>query len=228
MKTTKTAQRLIIPMPDYVRIFRVMRAVIERIDADSNAASLFFTMTGAAMLRHFYKKEARVLAGAAFFLLDHKSHSVLSFAKSADGEIEKIIVDSVDSLDSDKENFHCWLECEGQIIDFQALAFPEAMARMGSGIRIPRQMFQQQKAAMSSSHKSLKTAGDFYLQANIALTNELVRAFFASPLQMDLMRGCMKWFTRPPKKISAGMSMEDGEGTIYEMVLDEIEVSGAW
>ena len=68
MKTTKTAQRLIIPMPDYVRIFRVMRAVIERIDADSNAASLFFTMTGAAMLRHFYKKEARVLAGAAFFL----------------------------------------------------------------------------------------------------------------------------------------------------------------
>ena len=81
---------------------------------------------------------------------------------------------------------------------------------------------------MSPSHKSLKTAGDFYLQANIALTNELVRAFFASPLQMDLMRGCMKWFTRPPKKISAGMSMEDGEGTIYEMVLDEIEVSGAW
>ena len=225
MRPTKTAQRLIIPMPDYVRIFRVMRAVIERIDADSNAASLFFTMTGAAMLRHFYKKEARVLAGAAFFLLDQKSHSVLSFAKSADGEIEKVILDSVES---DKENFHCWLECEGHIIDFQALAFPEAMARMGSSIRIPRQMFQQQKAAMSPSHESLTTAGDFYLQANIALTNELVRAFFVSPLQMDLMRGCMKWFTRPPKKVSAGMSMEDGEGAIYEMVLDEIEVSGAW
>jgi Protein of unknown function (DUF2026) len=222
MKTTKTTQRLIIPMPDYVRIFRVMRAVIERTDADSNEASLFFSMTGAAILRHFYKKEARVLVGAAFFLVDQKSHSVLSFAKSAGGEIEKIIVDS------DRENFHCWLECEDQIIDFQALAFPEALVRMGNKVRIPRQMFQKQKAAMSPSHESLEAAGDFYLQPNIALTNELVRAFFASPLQMDLMRGCMKWFTRPPKKISGGMSMQDSEGGIYEMALGDIEVTGAW
>ena len=222
MKTTKNTQRLVIPMPDYVRIFRVMRAVIERIDADSNEASLFFTMTGAAILRHFYKKEARVLVGAAFFLVEQKPHSVLSFAKSADGESKKVIVDS------DRENFHCWLECEGQIIDFQALAFPAALARMGNQICIPRQMFQRQKAAMSPSHESLKTVGDFYLQPNIALTNELVRAFFASPLQMDLMRRCMKWFARPPKKISSGMSMQDSEGAIYEMALAEIAVSGAW
>ena len=209
-------------MPDYVRIFRVMRAVIERLDANSNEASLFFTMTGAAILRHFYKKEARVLVGAAFFLVEQKSHSVLSFRKSADGEIEKIMVDS------DRENFHCWLECEGQIIDFQALVFPEALARLGSDVRIPRKMFQQQKAAMSSSHKSLEAIGDFYLQPNIALTNELVRAFFASPLQMDLLRGCMKWFTRPPKKISNGVSMQDSEGAIYEMALADIDVVGAW
>jgi Protein of unknown function (DUF2026) len=222
MKTTKNTQRLIIPMPDYARIFRVMRAVIERINSDSDQASLFFTMTGAAILRHFYKKEARVLAGAAFFLVDQKSHSVLSFAKSAGGESENA------DVDSDRENFHCWLECEGQIIDFQALAFPEALVRMGNQIRIPRQMFQRQKAAMSPSHESLKTLGDFYLQPNIALTNELVRAFFASPLQMDLMRGCMKWFTRPPKKISGGMSMQDAEGAIYEMTLGDIEVVGAW
>jgi hypothetical protein len=222
MKTTKTTQRPIIPMPDYVRIFRVMRAVIERIDADSNEASLFFTMTGAAILRHFYKKEARVLVGAALFLADQKSHSVLCFTKSVDGEIEKVIVDS------DREDFHCWLECEGQIIDFQALAFPEALARTGSDVRIPRQMFQKQKAAMSPSRESLEAAGDFYLQPNIALTNELVRAFFASPLQMDLMRGCMKWFTRPPKKISSGMSMQDSDGAIYEMALRDVEVVGAW
>ncbi len=222
MKTTKTTQRLIIPMPDYVRIFRVMRAVIERIDADSNEASLFFSMTGAAMLRHFYKKEARVLAGAAFFLVEEKSHAVLSITKSVDGTSDKSIVDS------DRNNFHCWLECEGQIIDFQALVFSEALARTGSNARIPRQMFQKQKIAMSSSHASLKTVGDFYLQPNIALTNELVRAFFASSLQMDLMRGCMKWFTRPPKKISGAMSMQDGESATYEMALRDIEVVGAW
>jgi Protein of unknown function (DUF2026) len=222
MKTTKTAQRLIIPMPDYVRIFRVMRAVIERIDADSNEASLFFSMTGAAMLRHFYKKEARVIAGSAFFLLDEKPRTVLSITNTADGELDK------DIIDSDRKGFHCWLECEGQIIDFQALAFPEALARTGSDVRIPRKMFQKQKAVMSASRELLEAAGDFYLQPNIALTNELVRAFFASPLQMDLMRGCMKWFTRPPKKISSGMSIQDSEGAIYEMALGDIEVTGAW
>jgi len=222
MKPTKTAQRLVIPMPDYVRIFRVMRAVVERIDADSNEASLFFTMTGAAILRHFYKKEARVLVGAAFFLVDQQSHSVLSIAQSNSGETGKVIVDS------DREHFHCWLECDGQIIDFQALVFPEALARTGSDVRIPRKMFQKQKAGISTSPESLETVGDFYLQPNIALTNGLVRAFFASPLQMDLMRGCMKWFTRPPKKISSGMSMQDSEGTVYEMGLSDVEVVGAW
>jgi hypothetical protein len=222
MKPTSTAQRPIIPMPDYVRIFRVMRAVIERIDADSNEASLFFSMTGAAILRHFYKKEARVLAGSAFFLVDEKPRTVLSMTKTADGELDK------DIIDSDRKGFHCWLECEDQIIDFQALAFPEAIVRMGNKIRIPRQMFQKQKVTMSTSHESLEAAGDFYLQPNIALTNELVRAFFASPLQMDLMRGCMKWFTRPPKKISGGMSMQDSEGAIYEMALGDTEVTGAW
>lgn len=222
MKTTSPSHRPIIPMPDYVRIFRVMRAVIERIDADSNEASLFFSMTGAAILKHFYKKEARVIAGSAFFLLDQKSHAVLSFTTSADNKSEAATVDR------DRENFHCWLECDGQIIDFQALAFPEALARTGSSVRIPRHMFQKQKAAMSASHESLQATGDFYLQANIALTNELVHAFFASPLQLDLMRGCMKWFTRPPKKISNGMSMQDGEHAIVEMALAEIEVTGAW
>lgn len=208
-------------MPDYVRIFRVMRAVIERVDADSNEASLFFSMTGAAILKHFYKKEARVIAGSASFLLAQKSHAVLSIGEIADHEIDA-------AGDSDRENFHCWLDCEGQIIDFQALAFPEAFARTNNGARMPRRMFQKQKTAMSASRESLESAGDFYLQANLALTNELVRAFFASPLQLDLMRGCMKWFTRPPKKISSGMSMQDSEGAIYEMALGDIEVTGAW
>jgi Protein of unknown function (DUF2026) len=178
-------------------------------------------MTGAAILKHFYKKEARVIAGSAFFLVDQKSHTVLSFAKSSGSKIDAT------KVESDRENFHSWLECDGQIIDFQALAFPEAFARTRSSVRIPRHMFQKQKTAISASLESLQAAGDFYLHANIALTNELVHAFFASPLQLDLMRGCMKWFTRPPKKISSGMSMQDGEDAIVEMALAEIEVTGA-
>lgn len=93
---------------------------------------------------------------------------------------------------------------------------------------------------MSASPDALESAGDFYLQPNIALTNELVRAFFGSAAQLDLMRGCMTWFTRPPRKISNAMTMrrngssggvegkDEGKGETYEMLLGDIEVTGAW
>jgi Protein of unknown function (DUF2026) len=223
MKPPKVAQKLLIPLPDYVRLFRVMQAVIEKLDADSNKASLFFCMVGAALLQHFYKMEARVIAGSAFFLVDEKSRTILSITKSVDG--------GPSLIESDRKGFHCWLECEGQIIDFQALAFPAALARMGSPIRIPCQMFQKQKATMSSSLESLNAdgnVGDFYLQPNIALTNELVHAFLASLMQMDLMGVCIKWFARPPKKIAGAILVQPSEGAAYELSLRNIEAAGVW
>ncbi len=247
MKLQKATHHLVIPMPDYVRIFRVMRAVMGSTADDSDEACLFMSMSGAAILKHFYKREARVLAGSAFYLLNAEPRTVLAMTKSAGNTQEAEIVES------DRTGFHCWLECDDYVIDFQALVFPEAMARRGirgsresleSRVRVPRQMFQRRKTAMSASPDALESAGDFYLQPNIALTNELVRAFFGSAAQLDLMRGCMTWFTRPPKKMSNAMSMrraagsdggegnrgghEDGEDETYEMLLADIEVTGAW
>ncbi len=247
MKAQKSAHHPVIPMPDYVRIFRVIRAVIGSTAVDSDEACLFMSMSGAAILKYFYKKEARVLAGSAFYLLNAEPRTVLAMTKLADNTQDAEIVES------DRTGFHCWLECDDYVIDFQALVFPEAMARKdirGSGeslesrVRVPRQMFQRRKTAMSASPDVLESAGDFYLQPNIALTNELVRAFFGSAVQLDLMRGCMTWYTRPPKKISHAMTMrsdggsvggeanggknEDGDGETYEMRLAEIEVTGAW
>ena len=229
MKTPKRSPHPVIPMPDYVRIFRVMRAVMGTTADDSDEACLFMSMTGAAILKHFYKKEARVLAGSAFYLLKGAPRTILAKTKLVD---ERSTADGIANIDSDKTGFHCWLECDDQVIDFQALVFPEAVARAGSEVRINRQMFQKRKSAMSNSPIELTEAGDFYLQANVALTNELVRAFFASPKQLDLMRGCMTWFTKPPRKIANAMTMRDvvnaGADEAYEMLLPDIDVTGAW
>ena len=234
MKPQKSTHHPVIPMPDYVRIFRVMRAVMGSAAVDSDEACLFMSMSGAAILKHFYKKDARVLAGSAFYLLNTEPRTVLAMTKSAGNALDSNIVES------DRSGFHCWLECDDYVIDFQALVFSEAMARRKSRVRVPRQMFQRRKTAMSASPDALESAGDFYLQPNIALTNELVRAFFGSAAQLDLMRGCMTWFTRPPRKISNAMSMrrngssggvegnDEGKGETYEMQLGDIEVTGAW
>ena len=234
MKPQKSTHHPVIPMPDYVRIFRVMRAVMGSTAVDSDEACLFMSMSGAAILKHFYKKDARVLAGSAFYLLNAEPRTLLAMTKSAGNAMNNSLVES------DRSGFHCWLESDDYVIDFQALVFSEAMARRKSRVRVPRQMFQRRKTAMSASPDALESAGDFYLQPNIALTNELVRAFFGSAAQLDLMRGCMTWFTRPPRKISNAMTMrrngssggvegkDEGKGETYEMLLGDIEVTGAW
>jgi len=230
MKPQKSTHHPVIPMLDYVRIFRVMRAVMGSSAVDSDEACLFMSMSGAAILKHFYKKDARVLAGSAFYLLNAEPRTLLAMTKSAGNSMNNSIVES------DRSGFHCWLESDDYVIDFQALVFSEAMARRKSRVRVPRQMFQRRKTAMSASPDALESAGDFYLQPNIALTNELVRAFFGNAAQLDLMRGCMTWFTRPPRKISNAMTMRrngssggvEGKGETYEMLLGDIEVTGAW
>lgn len=230
MKPQKSTHHPVIPMLDYVRIFRVMRAVMGSNAVDSDEACLFMSMSGAAILKHFYKKDARVLAGSAFYLLNAEPRTLLAMTKSAGNAMNNSIVES------DRSGFHCWLESDDYVIDFQALVFSEAMARRKSRVRVPRQMFQRRKTAMSASPDALESAGDFYLQPNIALTNELVRAFFGNAAQLDLMRGCMTWFTRPPRKISNAMTMRrngssggvEGKGETYEMLLGDIEVTGAW
>lgn len=239
MKPQKSTHHPVIPMLDYVRIFRVMRAVMGSSAVDSDEACLFMSMSGAAILKHFYKKDARVLAGSAFYLLNAEPRTLLAMTKSAGNAMNNRIGES-DGVESDRSGFHCWLESDDYVIDFQALVFPEAMARRKSRVRVPRQMFQRRKTAMSASPDALESAGDFYLQPNIALTNELVRAFFGSAAQLDLMRGCMTWFTRPPRKISNAMTMrrngssggvegkDEGKGETYEMLLGDIEVTGAW
>lgn len=226
MKTKKVSQRPIIPMPDYVRIFQVMHAVMGQVTRDRNRTCWFFSMTAAAILSHFYKKEARVLAGSAYYLLDDKSRMGLAITKFADGQLVEGMIDS--DRNSNSGGFHCWLECEGQIIDFQAPLFGELLAEAVHAVSVSRQMFQKPKTSMSAAHDELEQAGDFYVQANMALTNDLVRSFLASPVQMDLLKVCMAWFTKPPKKISRVMNMQDDLGETHAMHLSEIDVTGAW
>lgn len=217
-----TPPRLVIGLPDYLRIFRVMNAVMDGLNSDRSKCCLFFSVTGAAILKHFYRKDARVLAGSAFYLLDDPTSSVLAITKFADGELHKGVIDS------DRSGFHCWVECEGQVIDFQAPVFPEALAQTGNPVRIPRKMFQKPRALMVAGPTMHDQVGDFYLQPNLALTNDLVPGFLDHPASKDLMNICMTWFTRPPKSIQRTFAMGNDVGEIFELQLSEIDLSGAW
>lgn len=212
----------VIPLLDYLRIFRVMNAVVTSIGNDSNKTCLFLCVTGAAILKRFYGKDARVLVGSAYYLLDDVSSSVLAITKFDDGQLES------GSSESDRDGYHAWLECEGQIIDFQAPVFPEAHAKTGSQVHIQRKMFQKARSRMSLNQDQFESECDFYLIPNLALTNLLVPEILKNQLSVDLINVCMAWYRKPPKPISRQFAMQGDKGNVVNMTLSNINLIGAW
>lgn len=199
-----------------------MNAVVTSIGKDSNKDCLFFCVTGAAILKHFYGKDARVLVGSAYYLLDDATSSVLAITKFDDGQLSKGIIES------DHDGYHAWLECDGQIIDFQAPVFPEALNSAGIPVRIPRKMFQKPRARMSLGHDLHDCVGDFYVVPNLALTNSILPRILSHQTSLDLMNICIKWYVKPPKPILREFSMRDDTGKVVHMTLSDIDLVGAW
>jgi hypothetical protein len=102
---------------------------------------MFFSVAGAAILQKFYGKEARQVAGAAFYLIDGEGRNALSFATLENEQVQ-----------STKMAFHAWVQCDGYIIDFMAPIFPETCASSGHPFTAPRRMFQRKWIDMVPSH----------------------------------------------------------------------------
>jgi hypothetical protein len=215
-------RRLAIPLLDYIRIFRVVNAVISSVGNSGNSSSLFFSVAGAALLKQFYGKDSRVLVGAAFYLLDDTTNSVLAVTKNGAGQFGN------GNADSDRDVFHTWLECEGQILDFQAPLFPETLVRSGNTVRVPRKMFQKPRDAMSADPASLEKVGDFYLALNLTLTNLLVPGIMGHQSSLDLIHICLTWFVKPPKVIPRQFSIIEDSGKAVKLELSTIDLAGAW
>ncbi|WP_034293426.1 DUF2026 family protein [Herbaspirillum sp. RV1423] len=209
--------RPLIPLADYQRIFRVIHSVLDSVDANIPAASFFFSVTAAQILKKFYKKNAFPVAGAAFYLVSADSSGALSFG-TLDG----------DKVDSNSDAFHCWVQCEGYALDFMAPVFQELLAAAGHPIAVPRQMFQKDLTRMSASPDALKALGDFRLEPNLALTRELLQQFTNKPALSNLSQVCMEWYQKPPKELGSDLVMQNAEGEGTKIRLSRLQVTGAW
>ena len=209
--------RPLIPLADYQRIFRVIHSVLDSVDANIPAASFFFSVTAAQILKKFYKKNAFPVAGAAFYLISEDSSGALSFG----------VLDG-DKVDSNSDAFHCWVQCDGYVLDFMAPVFQELLAAAGHPIAVPRQMFQKDLTRMSASPAELKSQGDFRLEPNLSLTRDLLQQFMNKQALNNLSQVCVDWYQKPPKELGTDLVMksEDGEGT--RIKLSRLQITGAW
>ncbi|MFC5522554.1 DUF2026 family protein [Polaromonas jejuensis] len=207
----------VIPLSDYLRIFRVIKSVLDSVDAHTTHACMFFSIAGAAILREYYKKDAMQIAGAAFYLVDGKQRNAMSFATVSEGQAQ-----------SSDTAFHSWVQCDGYVIDFMTPIFPDVCVSSGHPFTAPGRMFQKRLSGMAPSHQHLYKEGDFYLVPNPELTVDLRRSFLQKPASADLVNICLHWYRKPPKPILPELHMQNDLGEVTQIKLSHVGVSGAW
>lgn len=207
---------------DYQRLYRVIATVLNSVDAHTAHACLFFSIAGAFILDKTYGLDARPLCGSAFYRVNDADGYTLAFTKM-EGFAEGFV-------DSDDEAFHAWIECNGTVIDLMAPIFRENLIsrQPQTNLQLARKMFQKPASTMAASPFELKREGDFFLQVNRSLTNELIQYFMSKPFNGDLVGICHHWYRPTPKPIPAKLGMGSNDGTQQLMVLDRTELVGIW
>ena len=207
----------VITLKEYETIFRVLYAVSHSVGNTTGKACLFYNVIGALVLAERFKKKARPVMGAAFFRVHDPSATVLSYSR---------LIDGIPS--SDAEAFHCWVECEGFLIDFTAPVFRESFAESGQQLAINRQMLQKPLSQMASTVNDLSSEGDFWLLPNPELSNELLAKFLQKPAPSDLAKVCLSWVAKPSKKTPEVFAMMNDLGEVSNMKLPNIHLVSAW
>jgi hypothetical protein len=206
-----------IPLSDYQRVFRVIKTVLDGAGANTPHACIFFSVAGAMILQHIYNKKCMPVAGAAFFATDGTKDAVLAFGSILDGQVS-----------STDESFHCWIQCDGYIVDFMAPIFRESFHSGGFPINCSRKMFQKPVESMLPDHTYLSNPGDFYLEPNVSLTRELLQRFSSRNDNRDLVNICLHWYVKPPKAIPREFAMTSSDGGPVNMTLSPHTLVGAW
>lgn len=141
-----------ITLPEYERLFRIIiHTVVANEQGDPTKACLFFGVAGAFLLKRHHKLgSACPVAGVAGYNLRTPSNFSMVFGKA---ENETIV--------SNSNNFHCWVEVDGWIVDLMAPLFDEMAPGDRKGATIPRFMFQKPAIADVNTVISLDTPGAY-------------------------------------------------------------------
>jgi hypothetical protein len=217
----KDQRKSIIPFADCRRIFRVIYTVLEGVNAKTSSSCIFFAVTGATLLRHFYKLKAIPVAGAA-------AYSVGSRTVGDEGIVSTFGIVEDGKLIATPEAFHCWIECEGFAIDFMAPIFQENLHTMGiTDAIVPRRIFQKPLSVMSPTLPQEFREGDFHLVPSRERCEAMQKSFMEKPGHSDLSNVCACWYKRPPAHMDEQFAMGSDQGETI-MKLQGPDVIGFW
>ena len=210
-------QKTLIPFADYVRIYTAIYSVLESEKARTHRACKFFAFVGAYILEKHYKVRATPVAGAALYCVDEATHTNVFYGRVQD-----------DYLVSDAEAFHCWVQCEGYLIDFHAPLIRDVQAEEGRPVLVGRKMMQKPLSSEAENADSVTKSGDFLLMPNPALTKRFMEDFTEVGLASDLANICSTWYKRPPKNMAQRITTMGKMGEPIPIQFKAPRLDGVW
>lgn len=215
MSRSSIRSRPPLTLPEYERLFRVIHAVIESEEGDSSKACLFFGIAGAFLLSQNHRlKGARPVVGVAGYNLRTPTNLAIILGTLEKGE-----------WSSDEDNFHCWIEVDGWIVDLTAPLFDSMAPFERKGATVPPLMFQK---PASTDFEGMNTPGAYMHLPNPELTVALLAHFAQKPAHGDLISICQQWYEPPPKKMAHSVGIGDQHGLQKEVRLSQLRLEGAW
>lgn len=149
-------------------------------------------------------------------MLDDSTRDILSY-----GRVEG------NTISSDDERYHAWVDTGDDVIDFMAPLYGEAMAAKGYTKGVPQLMFQRSKLSLAPSIFDLKKQGDCFLCPNAALARYMIPYHLEERRNRDMIETASKWYRKPPEP------MRDVETSIAGVMLPALglgrsTIEGAW
>jgi hypothetical protein len=121
------------------------------------------------------------------------------------------------------ENFHCWVEADGWMIDFMAPAF----ADRARDLSVSPKVWQRPLSAMASSINDLDRSGDLFCRHE---PQAMARHFAEWPKHAAigyLALVAAKWFRKLPKHMPASISIAASSGDTRDVPLVGRALEGA-
>jgi hypothetical protein len=211
-------QKLPISLQDYERIYQVIWSLLNAVGARPEAACVFFSIVGAAILQVSHKLAARPVAGAAVYAFDANGEHLVTYGAVVDGYFA-----------AESDAFHAWVECEGYAIDFMAPVFTDAKKSQGQPGAYPRKMFQRRiDSAVQDGLPAASAFGSFAVFPDEARTQEIKDAFSALEMNSDLGALAMAWYQPSPHPIRQVFEFRDNETGVLKARLKAPALVGSW
>jgi len=207
----------LIALSDFERIFRTIQGFLISEEGDPSKACNFFGIIGAGILNKHHGLQARPVFGTAIYKIGPSHDDVLAIGDREDGVIT-----------STHKAFHCWVEADGWMLDFQAPLFREMVASKGGSVACERKMFQKRLEFMKPSLDDLTSPGDFGCLPSPELKVELLEGFLANVGYMDIAKICVEWYRPRPKKMMDPLEVADQNGKVKPVRLSELRLVGSW